>query len=91
MAGSDDLGLWGTERDLIFYSVHSGTWPVLQINFSASAWLIPALELPGYAPRTGYRVIEFMLGRISSLSQTDPLTTQTSDDVKTTELQKRYG
>ena len=75
----------------ILYSVHGGTWLVLQINLSASAWLLLALELPGYAPGDGYRAIELMLGRIPSLSQTDPLTTQTSDDVRTTELRKRHG
>ena len=36
-------------------------------------------ELPGYTPGAGYRTIELLLGRISSLSDTSDFTTQTGN------------
>ena len=37
------------------------------------------LELPGYTPGAAYRVVELLLGRISSLGQTGDFTTQTGN------------
>ena len=50
-------------------------------------------ELPEYSPGAAYRVVELLLGRISSLSETGDFTTQTGDYTGTSPLQKRdrYG
>lgn len=48
-------------------------------------------ELPEYTPGAAYRVVELMLGRISSLSQTGDFTTQTGNYTGTVPLTKREG
>ncbi|QIW97153.1 hypothetical protein AMS68_002671 [Peltaster fructicola] len=48
-------------------------------------------ELPGYTPGVGYRAIELLLGRISSLSDMDDFTTQSGNFTGTTPLYKRMA
>ena len=48
-------------------------------------------ELPGYAPGAAYRTVELMLGRIKSLSEIGPFTTQSGNFTGTTPLYKRDG
>ncbi len=53
--------------------------------------LTSRLELPEYTPGAAYRIVELLLGRISSLSQTGDFTTQTGNYTGTTPLLKREG
>ncbi|KAF2225202.1 Alpha/Beta hydrolase protein [Elsinoe ampelina] len=46
-------------------------------------------ELPGYAPGAAYRTVELLLGRIKSLSDTGPFTTQTGNFTGTTPILRR--
>jgi carboxypeptidase D len=48
-------------------------------------------ELHEYSPGAAYRVVELLLGRISSLSQTGDFTTQTGNFTGMTPLLKREG
>lgn len=48
--------------------------------------MIRGHEVPQYVPGAGYRHLEFLLGRISSLTEISDFTTQSGDYTGTTPL-----
>lgn len=46
------------------------------------------IELPGYAPGAGYRMLEALLGRVKDLSAVSDFTTQTGDFTGTSPVYK---
>ena len=88
LSASGDVGTWGYERGVTFYSVQLGGHGMslspfffLQGCYFVSLWGLTwsLTELPGYAPGAGYRVVEAMLGRIPDLGVVGDFTTQTGD------------
>jgi len=75
LAAAGVMGTTHTERGLTFVYVdlsgHSQYFQFLSLNFSDAPSVIPQ-----YQPSASYRTLEFLLGRIDSLSSTVPFSTQ---------------
>ena len=89
IAGEGVFGKWVTERGLTFVTVdlsgHSKYYhrryrvssPSSSIHTKSSIGSDLAAVIPQYAPTAAYRQLEFLLGRIESLSERSDFTTQT--------------
>ena len=81
LGGAGVFGTTHTERGLTFVTVDlSGhSKPSIPLQHKGSRVLITTPVVPQYAPSAAYRQLEFLLGRIDSLSQLGDFTTRTGN------------
>ena len=89
-AGAGIQGTTHTERGFTFCTVElAGHGEFLEVQKVRTAILIYLAEIPQYTPGAAYRMLEFLLGRIESLTQVGDFTTQNGNYTGTTPPDRR--
>ena len=84
-AGAGIQGTTHTERGFTFTTVElAGHGKFLSIHELPARVLTYRAEIPQYTPGAAYRMLEFLLGRIGSLTQVGDFTTQSGNYTGTT-------
>ena len=91
LSGAGIFGVFESERGLTYATInlagHSKFFMYRPNRFSKAKW---CTVIPEFAPGAAYRMVEFLLGRISSLAQVGDFTTQNGNFTGTTPLLRKF-